>query len=127
MEIMINICKWLALSYVDNFDAEYDTFTVCGYDLTSCTCMIASYNENGVPIMHIFSFNDFFDDESIECGETVIFEEVPFPLVRSFENAYKLFSLMIEGFEAVKIFGVSNLGFNTFHINDDKSLKLVES
>lgn len=126
MKTIEKVCKWLACCVCDNFDSDYDTFRVCGYDLTNCVCMVADFNGHGVPIFHLFSFNDCFDDESIDSCETVIMEELPFPLVRNVENACKLFSLMVD-FTATFIFGVQDIGCNTFRVLDNGSCELVKN
>lgn len=126
MKTIEKICKWLACCVCDNFDSDYDSFRVCGYDLTNSVCMVADFNEHGVPIFHLFSFNDCFDDESIDACETVIMEEVPFPLVRNVENACKLFSLMAD-LETAFTFGVQDIGCNTFRIRDDGSCEVVRN
>lgn len=126
MKTIEKICKWLACCVCDNFDSDYDIFRVCGYDLTNCVCMVADFNEHGVPIFHIFSFDDNFDDESIENCETVIMMERPLSLVGTCENACKLFSLMVD-FRSTFIFGVQDIGCNTFKIRDDGSCELVKN
>lgn len=126
MKTIEKVCKWLACCVCDNFDSDYDTFRVCGYDLTECVCMVADFNEHGFPVFHLFSFDDSFDDESIENCKTVIMMERPLPLVGTCENVCKLFSLMVD-LKTAFTFGVQDIGCNTFRILDNGSCELVKN
>lgn len=127
MNKIINICKWLACSYVENFCVGEDSFIICGYDMFSCVAVIATYNEHGVPICHLIRFNDDWDDESIENCESVFMEELPFPYVPCIDNAYKLFSISIEDAKTALWLGGNNYGCNVFNIVGDNHVEVVAS
>lgn len=120
---MKDVCKWLAYSYMNNFDCEADELCVLGYDFNSCVAAIAVYNEYGVPICHLVSFNDDYDDYMIENHEFVRMTDIPFMLVESVSNCYKLFSLLVDDAVSTVWLGSFNRGFNHFVI--DKTADIV--
>lgn len=112
---MKEICKWLACNIVKNFECESEDIYILGYDMNSCVACFATHNENGVPICHLISFNDDWDDESIEACKYVSMSFIPFPLVPSVDNAYKLFSMLIDSYVTTVWLGCQNYGFNAFN------------
>lgn len=120
---MENVCKWLAYSYMNNFDCGRERLCVLGYDFNSCIAAVAVYNDCGVPICHLVSFNDDYDDYMIDHCESVRMTEVPFMLVESVSNCYKLFSLFVEDAVSTVWLGSYKRGFNHFII--DKSANVV--
>lgn len=111
---MKEICKWLACNIVKNFEIDSEDVYIVGYDMNAGVACFATHNECGAPILHIISFNDDWDDESIDNCEFVSMSFVPFPLVPSPDNAYKFFSLLVEYAVASVWLGVQNYGFNAF-------------
>lgn len=116
---MKNICKWLAYSFMQNFHCESDKLCILGYDLGSCVAAVAVYNEHGVPICHLVSFNDDWDDEMIDNCEFVRMTDIPMMLVESPHNCFKLFSLLVDDAVAAVWLGCQNRGFNLFAIDKD--------
>ena len=121
---MLNaICKLLALSYVDNFDIESEEITICGFSCYHGLALVATYYDSGVPNVHLVSFDvDSFDDllES-DCESdtlTVEMDEVPNPLVHSYDNALKLFLLAAgSDLHCITLLGCDDLGFNRFDVS----------
>lgn len=111
------ICKILAFSYVDNFDIESEEITICGFSTYHGLALIATYYDSGVPKLHLISFNDEDLELSLEGYEilSVRCEDVPVPLVRSYDNALRLFLLAAgSDLHCIHLFGLDDLGFNRF-------------
>lgn len=113
----------LALSYIDNFDVESEEITVCGYDFYHGLAMIATYNSHGTPILHLVSFDpDRAEDiQFSDCEDdrlTFPMEDVPCPLVRTYDNVVKLFLLSSGDYlHSVTLLGWDDLGFNRFNVD----------
>ena len=114
------ICKILALSYVDNFDVVSEEITICGFSCYHGFALVATYFDSGVPDVHVVTFNpDEFDDLlDADYKSTVAFEELPSPLVHSYDNSLKLF-LLAAGSElhCITLLGWDDLGFNRFSVD----------
>lgn len=114
------ICRILALSYVDNFDVESEEITVCGYDLYHGLALIATYFDNGVPKVNLVSFDGDEFDSPLDASykATVAMEEVLNPLVRSYDNALRLFLLAAgSDLHCITLIGWDNLGYNRFDVS----------
>ena len=114
---MKNICKWLAYSFMHNFHCESDEICILGYDLCSCVAAVAVFNENGVPICHLVSFSDDYDDYLFD--QCIEMTDIPMMLVESPHNCFKHFSLLVEDAVAAVWLGCQNRGFNLFVIDYD--------